>query len=99
MLKAMLADSPHDIDTLRLLARYSALVGDGAAGQRYVHWIGLLGGAYSGWAEFVPTGAQITTAGVALTSDFPPAYPWAVYLRLSPPLLTPPDYLVIVDDV
>lgn len=98
-LRRLLDATPDDVLSLRLLARYSADTGDRDEAKRYIEWIDLIGGAYSGWAQFEPTGTKISTSRESLTSNFPPAYPWAVFLRLAPPLMTPPDYLVIVDSI
>jgi tetratricopeptide (TPR) repeat protein len=74
------------------LAQLLAANGDPAS-ARYFDWARLVG--VGSVASTTVSGLGVTTAGEANDSGYPSNYPWMLYVRYGPLLLSAPDYLVV----
>jgi tetratricopeptide (TPR) repeat protein len=92
-LRATLRAYPRDADTADLLSRLLFESGDMAGAANFREWADILG--VGGVAEASVRGTEVLTVREAGTSGVAPNYPWMIYLRRAPAVLTPPDALVI----
>jgi O-antigen ligase/Tfp pilus assembly protein PilF len=95
-LRAHLAAYPQEGASAADLAGYLLEAGDVGAAQRAMRQAEFTGFASSALAG--ARGARIVTAAEAGTSGQPLNYPWMIYLRFGPRVMTPPQFLVIVPD-
>jgi hypothetical protein len=91
-LRAALNADPGDGNTALQLARFLQAEGS-AESARYFDWASLVG--FGSVASSSAAGSSIQAARVANSSDTPANYPWMLYLRNGPLLITSPDYLVV----
>jgi tetratricopeptide (TPR) repeat protein/O-antigen ligase len=94
-LSRLLDASPREADIAVALAQLEAKLGDHAAADRHLAWATILGYGLGSSAASAGSGSEILPARKAGTSGLAPNYPWMVYLRRAPQILTPPDWLVI----
>jgi O-antigen ligase len=91
-LRAALNADPGDGNTALQLARFLQAEGNPES-ARYFDWASLVG--FGSVASSSAAGSSIQAARVANSSDTPANYPWMLYLRNGPLLITSPDYLVV----
>lgn len=93
-LRVSLAAAPQRGELAAALADLLGADGSAEEAVRVQHQADLVG--YGSVAIAGGRGSRITTAGDAGTSAQPSNYPWMVYLRFGPAVMTPPGFLVIV---
>jgi hypothetical protein len=79
---------------LLYLARWSVAVGDLTAAQRYQIRADVIG--HEATALVVVQGDRVVKAREAGGSGHAAGYPWMVYRRDGPTILTPPDHAVVL---
>jgi hypothetical protein len=87
--------APYDAATMLQLADVEEALGLHDEARRHRTQAAVIGDG--GSAYVTTTGATVVKAADAGTSGHPVNYPWMAYLRRTPPILTPPDHLVIVE--